>query len=151
MIYNRTQSDIDSAIAIRERLQSGESLTQNDIEALERGTLTINTLNRIEQKQAELKGIFNSLGYWNTSDVNNKEWTYEDYFKQADFDRILKNLETLKEAYYVYENTPSMPNRNYRQFTTINAVENILADLEKRIEDMNSNYRYCGETECGGY
>lgn len=150
MIYNRTQADIDIALAIRARLQNEETLTEADIEALERGTLTINTLNRIEQKQAELKEIFNSLGYWNTDNIVNLEWHYEGYFKQEDFDIILQNLEILKSAYYVYAETPSVPNRNYRQFTTINAVENILADLEKMIEDMNSHYRICGETECGG-
>lgn len=151
MIYDRTQNDIDTALSVRARLQSGEALTDEYMRLLERGTLTINTLNRIEQKQAQLKEIFNSLGYWETKDVVNAEWTYNDFFKQTDFDRILRNLEILKSAYYVYEDTPSMPNRNYRQFTTINAVENILADLEKMIEDMNSRYMYCGETECGGY
>jgi hypothetical protein len=150
MIYNRTQADIDDAIAIRTRLQNGETLTEADIEALERGTLTINTLNRIEQKQAELKEIFNALGYWNTNGIEIEEWSYTGYFRQEDFDRILQNLEILKSAYYVYSDTPSVPNANYRQFDTINAVEHILNDLEIMTEDMKEHYRYCGDTECGG-
>lgn len=150
MIYNRTQADIDIAIAIRARLQSGETLTDADINALERGTLTINTLNRIEQKQTELKELFNSIGYWDTDNIVNRQWHYDDFFKRADFDRILANLEILQNAYYIYANTLNVPNANYRQFETINAVENILADLEKMIEDMSDNYRYCGDAECGG-
>jgi hypothetical protein len=150
MIYNRTQTDIDIAIAIRKRIQSGETLTEADINALERGTLTINTLNRIEQKQAELKGLFNSIGYWDTDDIVNREWNKEDYFKQENFNQILTNLEILQNAYYIYANTPNVPNANYRQFGTVNAVEHILADLEKMIEDMEEHYRYCGEVECGG-
>lgn len=150
MIYNRTQADIDTAIAIRARLQSGETLTEADINALERGTLTINTLNRIEQKQTELKELFNSIGYWDTDNIVNRQWHYDDFFKKADFDRILANLEILQNAYYIYANTPNVPNANYRRFETINAVENILADLEKMIEDMSDNYRYCGDAECGG-
>lgn len=150
MIYNRTQADIDIAIAIRARLQSGETLTEADKNALERGTLTINTLNRIEQKQTELKELFNSIGYWDTDNIVNRQWHYDDFFKRADFDRILANLEILQNAYYIYANTPNVPNANYRQFETINAVENILADLEKMIEDMSDNYRYCGDAECGG-
>jgi hypothetical protein len=150
MIFDRTQEDIENAVSIRARLQKGETLTEDDIQALERGTLTINTLNRIEQKQAELKGIFNSLGYWNTENIVNLEWNYDNYFKQADFDRILKNLEILRDAYFVYASTPVVPNRNYRQFATINAVEHILNDLEKMVDDVRENYRICGVTECGG-
>lgn len=150
MIYNRTQADIDTAIAIRARLQSGDTLTEADINVLERGTLTINTLNRIEQKQTELKELFNSIGYWDTDDIVNRQWHYDDFFKRADFDRILANLEILQNAYYIYANTPNVPNANYRRFETINAVEKILADLEKMIEDMSDNYRYCGDAECGG-
>lgn len=149
MIYDRTQNDIDTALSVRARLQSGEALTDEYMRLLERGTLTINTLNRIEQKQAQLKEIFNSLGYWETKDVVNAEWTYNDFFKQTDFDRILRNLEILKSAYYVYTNTPEVPNANYRKFETINAVEHILSDLERMEEDMKSKYRICGEAECG--
>jgi hypothetical protein len=97
-----------------------------------------------------LKGIFNSLGYWNTENIVNLEWNYDNYFKQADFDRILKNLEILRDAYFVYASTPVVPNRNYRQFATINAVEHILNDLEKMVDDVRENYRICGVTECGG-
>ncbi len=149
MIYDRTQADIDTALFFRKRLQEGESLTKAEIEALERGTLTINTLNRIEQKQAELKEIFNSLGYWNTNGIEIEEWSYTGFFRQEDFDRILQNLEILKSAYYVYSATPNVPNANYRQFNTINAVEHILNDLQLMVDDMKSRYRICGATECG--
>ena len=82
MIYDRVQADIDTALIIRKKLQQGETLTEAEIGVLERGTLTINTLNRIEQKQAELIEIFNLLGYWNTNGIENKEWKYTGYFKQ---------------------------------------------------------------------
>jgi hypothetical protein len=149
MIFDRTQADVDAAIEIRAKLQRGESITNEETEALERGTLTINTLNRIEEKQAELKTVFDSLGYLNTDGVENRAWSYEDFFKQEDFDRILSNLEILKNAYFVLKNTPDFPNKNYRQYRTINALEHTLRDMSFIVDDMISNFRICGDTECG--
>jgi hypothetical protein len=149
MIFDRTQADVDAAIEIRAKLQRGEAITNEETEALERGTLTINTINRIEEKQAELKTVFDSLGYRNTDGIENRAWGYEDFFRQEDFDRILRNLEILKNAYFVLTNTTIIPNTNYRQYGTINALEHILNDMSFIVDDMISNFRICGETECG--
>ena len=148
MIYNRTQSDIDAALIARKKLQNGEQLTESDMDSLERGTITINTLNRIEEKQSELIVLFNSIGYWNTQGIQNRTWDYTDYFKQEDFDRILKNLDILKVANYLYYVPPIVSDSNYRRFQTINQVEKVLSDMERMIGDMVQNYRICGEVSC---
>lgn len=148
MIYNRTQQDIDAAVLIRKKLQGGENLTDSDIEKLQRGCLTIETLNRIEQKQTELKGLLNSLGYWNTEGLLSDFWSYEKIFKQEDFDRILRNLSLLRESFYVYSNTPMVPDSNFTKFETINAVEHILNDMESMVNEIKSNFRFCGVSEC---
>ena len=150
MIFNRTQADIDRAIDIRaNKVQKNIELSKSDIAQLERGFLTINTLNRIEEKQQELKNLFNSDAYL-VEDFENKVWTYTDYFKQADFDRILNNLKKLKKAYFVYSTTPLVSDDNYRRYQTINAVEHILHDLDVMLSDVKSHYKQCGDTECGG-
>ena len=52
MIFDRTQNDVDTAIRLRrEKVQTFQELTESEIVILEKGTLTINTLNRIESKQ----------------------------------------------------------------------------------------------------
>lgn len=148
MIYDRTQQDIDAATLIRKKLQVGEVLTDSDIEQLQRGCLTIETLNRIEQKQAELKGLLNSLGYWNTESVLSDLWSYEKIFKQEDFNRILRNLSSLRESFYVYYNTPAIQDSNFSKFETINAVERILSDMESVVNEIKNNFRFCGVSEC---
>ena len=56
MIFDRTQNDVDTAILLRNtKVKKFETLTESEIATLEKGTLTINTLNRIEAKQEELK------------------------------------------------------------------------------------------------
>jgi hypothetical protein len=148
MIFDRTQSDVDTAIILRrEKVQKFQELTESEIETLEKGTLTINTLNRIENKQEELKNLFNDMGYWNTL-VSTRQWAYADIFEGTQFDRILNNLEILIKAFFIYKNTPNVPDNNYRKYQTINDVEKILFDLDVMINDIKSHYRECGNYEC---
>ena len=148
MIYNRTQNDVNEAIRIRkEKIQSFQELTSSDILALERGAITINTLNRIEGKQEELKNLLNEIGYWN-ADVSVKIWTTEDIFNKDDFMRILDNANILRKAFFVYRNTPNTPSVSY-QYNDINSLEKILHDIDVMINDVKSNYRECGTFECG--
>jgi len=149
MIFDRTQNDVDTAILLRDtKVKKFEALTESEIATLEKGMLTINTLNRIEDKQRELKNLLDSDVYF-VENFESKSWNYTDYFKQVDFDRILDNLSKLKRAYFVYSATPQVTDNNYRRYQTINAVENILNDLELMISDVKNHYRQCGNVECG--
>ena len=148
LVYNRTAQDVKNAEKIRsEKVQKNESLTASDIETLEKGTITINTLNRIEDKQDELRTILNSMGYWNTPIVS-KNWDYTQIFDKTEFERILKNLDILRNAFYVYSDTPKTPKVSYK-FDDINAIEKILYDLEEMTNYVKNNYRECGDFECG--
>ncbi len=150
MIFDRTQNDVDTAIILRAtKVQNFAELTEAELLTLEKGTLTINTLNRIEQKQAELKDLFNSMIYF-TQDFASKEWTVEQFFTQADFERIVQNNKLLKDAFFVYKNTPQNEGKNFLKFETINNVEAVLHHLDLMIGDIESKYRFCGETICGG-
>ena len=66
MIYNRTATDVSLAKRLRaEKVQKFIELTDDEVQTLERGTITINTLNRIEDKQAEIKAMLDDMGYLN--------------------------------------------------------------------------------------
>ena len=147
MIFNRTANDIEAAKELRAKLQSGEDLTSQEVEVLERGTLTINTLNRIESKTAELKALFDDIGYF-AGNVNVKAWEYSQIFGIEDFERILANVDALRRAYYVYKDTPDIPRARYH-FQNINDIEKILFDLETMYRDMKGYVRECGTFECG--
>ena len=151
MIFDRTQNDVDTAIILRDiKVKNFQELTESEIETLEKGTLTINTLNRIETKQEELKNLFNDIGYWNTP-ITNKQWTENDIFDnngERDFQRILDNTNILRQAFFVYKDTPNTPPVSYH-WQDINALEKILYGLDVMINDVKSNYRQCGTFECG--
>nr|DAG28536.1 MAG TPA: hypothetical protein [Caudoviricetes sp.] len=147
MIFDRTQTDVNTAKTLIEtKVKKFITLTDAETATLERGTLTINTLNRIENKLAELQTLLNSMGYF-TEEFTSTTWTYSDYFHQADFDKMLNSLNKLKNAFFV--SVTDVPNDNYRQYQTINAVEKILYDIERLIGVMKNNYRKCGTFECG--
>ena len=125
MIFDRTQNDVDTSILLRDtKVKKFETLTESEIATLEKGTLTINTLNRIEEKQDALKSELNGIGYWNTP-ILNKHWTKNDIFDETDFQRIVNNLEILKKSFFVYSTTPSTPTAKY-YFENINAAEKII-------------------------
>lgn len=148
MIFDRTQNDVDTAILIRNtKVKKFETLTESDINYLERGTITTNTLNRIETKQEELKNLFNEMGYWNTPIIN-KMWSENDIFNVDEFQRILDNTNVLRNAFFVYKATPNTPPISYH-WQDINALEKILYDLDVMISNVKADYRYCGEFVCG--
>ena len=148
MIFDRTQNDIDAAIRLRnEKVQTFQELTESEIATLERGMFTINTLNRIEAKQEELKNLFNDMGYWNTPTIN-KIWDKYSIFNVDEFRRIITNTNVLREAFFVYKDTPSTPPISYH-YKDINTLEKILYDIDVMINDIKSHYRECGNFECG--
>lgn len=147
MIFNRTQIDVRKALQLRkEKVQQKQALTEADKSALERGTLSLSTLNRIEYKQAELMGIIRDMGYYIT--IHNREWTRNDIFTKSDFERITRNNTQLREAFFVYEDTPSDAEPRY-YFQEINSLERILYDLEDMAEYVKQHYRECGNYTCG--
>lgn len=148
MIINRTQFDVLSAAIIRkEKVQKFQPLTESDIQTLEKGTITVNTLNRIESKQEELKNLLNEMGYYNTP-IETKVWTKEQIFSASELQRILYNTNILKNAFFVYKNTPTIPFPKYR-WQELNALEQILHDIDVMISEVRSFYRECGNIECG--
>lgn len=148
MIFDRTQNDVDTAVVLRrEKVQTFQELSESEIATLEKGMLTINTLNRIETKQEELKNLFNDMGYWNTP-ITNKTWSENDIFNVDEFSRILDNTNVLRRAFFVYKDTPNTPPISY-YWNDINALEKILFDLDVMINDVKSNYRECGTFESG--
>ena len=147
MIFDRTQNDISTAISlIEQKVKKFESLTSEEINTLERGTITINTLNRIENKQKGLVELLSQLSI--NVEIENKNWEEKQIFNQAEFQRILDNLNVLVKSFCVYSNTPNIPKTSYH-FEDINAIEKILFDLEELYNKALKSFVYCGTLYCG--
>ena len=138
---------INSKTLILNKVQKNISLSDEEINTLEKGTLTINTLNRIENKQSELFSLLSEIGYY-TPQIVTKTWTYDDLFTGDEFERVVKNTETLRNASLVYKNTPITPIADY-YFENLNAIEKILYDIENMTSEIKSLFLECGTFECG--
>lgn len=147
MIFDRTQNDVDTAIILRrEKVQRFQELSDEETAILERGTLTVNTLNRIENKQTEIAELLSQLS--RNVEIENKNWEETQIFNRAEFQRILDNLNVLVKNFSVYSNTPNVPQISYH-FEDINAIEKILFDLEELYNKALKSFIYCGTTHCG--
>lgn len=148
MIFDRTEADVTEAKRIiLEKVQKFLTLSNTEIETLEKGCLTINTLNRIENEQRRLNEVLNDMGYWNT-EMTNKEWTISDVFDEQNFQRLLTNIDVLRNAFFTYSETPVTPNISYH-FQAINEMEKILNDIGEIITYTQANYKICGNFSCG--
>lgn len=149
MIFDRTLSDAKQAVTIREeKVKRGKNLTADDIYILSRGFVSVGDLNRIESKQEALKAVFNEMGYYNTPTIN-KLWNEESYFFKTDLERIVKNNEILRKAYYIFASTPTDA-RPKAYFEDLNKIEKMLYDLDQMANDMKNRFKKCGTFNCGG-
>ena len=149
MITDRTQLDVNKAKSIIEqKVKKFIELTSEEENTLERGTVTINAINRIENKQAEIMQALNDMGYWNVS-ITNKKWSLGDAFKQADLERIAANNIALRSAFYAFKDSPVNAIAKYH-YSEFNRLEKILLDIFANIEYTISRYRRCGNFNCGG-
>lgn len=163
MIFDRTQNDVDTAIRlINEKVKFDsvtleplniEQLTPEELEILEKGTFNAGDINRIENKISELRPLLNGMGYWDT-DIKNEHshlthfWSTSKIFDTVNFQRIIDNVNVLRNAFFTYNDTPSTPPISYH-YEDINSLEKILFDIDVMINDVKSNYRECGNFECG--
>lgn len=141
MIFDRTQNDVDTAVALRDtKVKNFAALTESEIATLEKGTLTINTLNRIESKISELNSILETLGYV-PLDIVIKNWKYTDIFSVDEFSRIVANVGMLRAAIPVMKDTPDTPLAEY-YFSNINDLEKILYDIDFLLNNSKRNVNF---------
>lgn len=149
MIFDRTSTDVQNAIKIREtKIKNGLGLTEQETQILERGFLTKETLNRIEQAQIELKGELGVMGYYNAP-IYNKLWSGNNIFFAEDLRRLVANVKVLRDAAPTKKYNTPLPVAKYH-FEEMNKMEKTLHDIQILASDVREHYKFCGEFNCGG-
>lgn len=147
-MFDRTQQDVDKSIKIiNEKIKKGLSISEEDVATLERGTITINTINRIEERQAYLKSLFDSQAYY-TKPIINYIWDYEKIFDESHFKDLINDTYILRDSFFDYAETPKELFLEYT-YQNINNLEKILFDLKRMMDFVMSNYRECDTFYCG--
>lgn len=144
MIVDRTHNDVLKSIELAQR---GGVFSEEEIETLERGMVTINTLNRIEEKQKEIADSISEMGY--PVSIENKTWNQQDVFFFEDLKRIVSNVEKLRISFFALNETPANPRAEYH-YREFNLMEKVLLDIQNNVIFAEENYKICGNAECEG-
>ena len=161
LIYDRTKSDETDSAAIRKSYQTlgnWSGLTDAERTQLERGTLTYNTLNRVESAVKLLATALTSAGYpvevtpvLKGSKAEDREWQEGDIVRRAQWATYLDNVQRLRDAYYTLAETGELPAPGDKlKYTGANTIEKILADIDLLLDGMKSVYRRAGTFTAGG-
>lgn len=160
LIYDRTESDETASAAIRKSYQTlgnWSGLTDAERTQLERGTLTYNTLNRVESAVKLLAAALTSAGYpvevtpvLKGSKAEDREWQEGDIVRRAQWSTYLDNVQRLRDAYYTLAETGQLPKPEDKLgYVGANTIEKVLADIDLLIDCMKSSYRRCGTFRAG--
>ncbi len=123
-IFDRTEEDVAYAIANQD--QTTEM----------KGALDYRGLNRIEDNIDFLCDLLNDYHYYCTITPKSSVWTYSDYLSLEDFNRIIDNTMSIKQAFFNISYLPTLyPFSVYRgvDFQTINDIEYILDEVYNRL------------------
>lgn len=161
LIYDRTESDETASIAIRKSYQTlgnWSGLTDTERAQLERGTLTYNTLNRVESAVKLLAAALTSAGYpvevtpvLKGSKSEDREWQEGDVLYRPQWTTYIDNVQKLRDAYYTLAETGELPAPGDKlKYTGANTIEKVLADIDLLLDGMKSIYRRAGTFTAGG-
>ena len=122
LIYDRTQSDVDNAIAIRSKYQAlgdWSGITEDEIAQLKRGTYScFDDMNRVDAAVRELGGLLTTAGYpvRYTSPIpqpepepTKTEFEIGDIIAYEIWRTYLDNVQSIRDAYYAMPDSPELP------------------------------------------
>lgn len=147
MIFDRVLADIHNSIEILKKLKSGTSLTTNEKNTLEKGTLTVNTLNRIENKHAELSDILYQWRYLKEH-LETKTWVQTDFFKAGDMNRFVYNTNILRDSFFLSNSAIPYPTTEYT-ITAFNAIEETLQNVSDLVDNTSRLFQMSGAVTAG--
>lgn len=92
-------------------------------------------LNRVEKAIKWVSYVLNKYGYINVTH-NKLNWQMNDFRTDADMERLRKNIEAIRAAYYTPDSTPLTPSKiTYTSIYQANAIEKIIYDLGTLVEN----------------
>ena len=107
-------------------------------------------LNRVEAGIEYISSILNEYFYTQQPQVKKNWHMGQEPKAAADMERIRRNIKGLMCQFFVYNDTPPLPeDLNHIDIYKMNSIEKILNDLRVMISDMRVNLRECGVLQCG--
>lgn len=111
-----------------------------------KGHYNVSDLNRVEEWCEYLANLLTSYSYKVDIQVK-KNWQRPDFPTSSEMERIRQNINRLKEAYFSFTQIPE--NLEYMTIEKANDIEKILFEIDTLLNNMISQFNYCGEINSG--
>lgn len=143
-VFDRTSEDI---LKVQSYAAAGyENLTpdrQSEWLAGMKGSWNFGDLNRIENNTKFLADLYGIAGMTFKTDR-----TYRDIADRAEIQRIIDNINKLREYFDVYESTPDTPEAPINTYKKANDLERIIYDMYYIYENQTRAFSR-DDPECG--
>ena len=144
-IYDRTQSDVDYALAMIEHFKDVEGGVTDGLDL--KGCVNVSDLTRIDRNIIYLCDELWKYYYF-CSVGTSQAWSTSRIPDTWEINRIIGNIQGLLSAYYKPENAPNLP-KTLLSYTDINAIEENLFRIKEMLDNMIADFRECGTFNCG--
>ena len=136
-VYNRTQVDVDYAVA---QIKAGN----NDSDY--RGCFNVADINRIENNVRYIADRLNVMKYSNS--IETKSWDMYGLPNITEVNRLINNVYKIIQAYYQPLGAPVLPT-TLLTFEQVNALEKNIYMIKHLIDNEENEFRHCGTFNCG--
>jgi hypothetical protein len=106
-------------------------------------------MNRVESAVEFIANELTEAGYYVAPEVK-KNWTVKDHPTKDDMVRYYDNVELLRSILPVYSTTPKTPTLSKKMdYQVANNIEQILSDVDRRINGIKQSWYYAGDVFAG--
>lgn len=113
------------------------------------GYYNASDLNRVSEAMQYLADLLNSYGY-KVKIQPKTDWLTADIPTQPQMAQLLADLQALQDAYYTLNSTPEQPaSMNNLKWQGANAIEQVLVDINRILEGMIAQFKFCDTFYCG--
>ena len=111
-----------------------------------KGCVNVLDINRIEENIAYLSERLVKLAY--PAEVSTKRWDKNNLPTKLDMQRIIYNVQSLIDSFYIPSNAPSLP-ETMLSYDSINAIERNIDLIKYLLDCMVRSFRKSGTFKCG--
>lgn len=150
LITNRTERDVERWRLLHSR--GFDALTAEEKaqwQTAMKGAYNHVDMNRVEGAVEFIAQRLAELDYYPVLELK-KTWAVGDHPTKADMDRYFGNVALLRSILPMYSTTPQAPTtRKKMDYLAANAVEQILADIDRRIQGIKQAWYYADDVFTG--
>lgn len=152
LITDRTQADVDALRALYARPTAAWTAEERDgfLRGDHKGAYNVSDMNRVLDAMDELEAALTQCGLMVAQRPELDRFAAGSLPTEGEFTRYLEQVAAFRAALPLPAETPDVPG-GVRGLTVqqANDIEEILAALARRLEQIGRDWLYCGEVSCG--